>query len=139
MKLLLLALSMFGMLYGNPDWISQDYITLEGYLDEMPIMTADTLRGGFYVLPYGRMFARTFILDPEITPLTIDPTAWPDSFVMGSTRRLDLNTISLGASEDIEIRGDTLFLRDRGIQFIFENSTNLFLRFTDTGNLYPLE
>lgn len=64
---------------------------------EMPIMVADTLRGGFYVLPYGRMFARTFILDPVIVPLTIDPTAWPDSFVMGST---DLNTISLGASEE---------------------------------------
>lgn len=38
MKLLLLALSMFGMLYGNPDWITQDYITLEGY-DEMRYLT----------------------------------------------------------------------------------------------------
>lgn len=43
------------------------------------------------------------------------------------------------ASQDTEVRDDTLFLRDRGIQFIFENSTNLLLRFIGTGNLYPLD
>lgn len=49
------------------------------------------------------------------------------------------SSVFLGASDEIEVHGDTLFLHDRGIQYIFEGCDRMLLRFTDTGNIYVVD